>query len=66
MQVWLTAAPIHFDTQAELIEYIITPYLRPATGLPEMGLQRLAGSVAARLGERIIHYVRSNIEARRT
>jgi hypothetical protein len=48
-----------------MIEYIVTPYLRPATGLPEPELRLLAGAIADRLGRLAIDYVRLNVTARR-
>jgi trans-aconitate 2-methyltransferase len=65
VRAWLTPHAIAFDSEAAMLEYIVTPYLRPATGLPEMELQRLARAAAARLDVRVIHYVRLNIDARR-
>ena len=62
---WLEPQTIEFATREELIEYIVTPYLRPATGLPEAELQRLAGAIADRLGVLAIAYVRLNVTARR-
>jgi hypothetical protein len=56
---------IAFGTCGEMLDYIITPYLRPATGLPEPELQRLAGAIADRLGVLAIDYVRLNAVARR-
>jgi trans-aconitate 2-methyltransferase len=62
---WLEPQTIEFATREELIAYIVTPYLRPATGLPEAELQRLAGAIADRLGALAISYVRLNVTARR-
>ncbi len=62
---WLEPRTIEFATRAELIEYIVTPFLRPATGLPEAELQRLAGAIADRLGALAISYVRLDVTARR-
>ena len=65
VQAWLTPETIAFDSDEELEEYILTPYLRPATGLPEPELARLARAAAQRLPRRAIDYVRLNILARR-
>jgi trans-aconitate 2-methyltransferase len=62
---WLEPHTIAFDTDDDLEHYIITPYLRPATGLPEPELIRLARAAAARLPARAIDYVRLNVAARR-
>ena len=64
-RAWLTAETIPFDTREAMLDYIITPFLRPATGLPEGELARLAGAIADRLGRLAIDYVRLNIVARR-
>jgi trans-aconitate 2-methyltransferase len=64
-RAWLEPRTIEFGTRADLVDYIVTPYLRPATGLPEPELQRLARSMAARLGASSIAYVRLNVTARR-
>jgi trans-aconitate 2-methyltransferase len=64
-QAWLEPQTIEFATRAELVEYIVTPYLRPATGLPEESLQRLANAIADRIGVLAIDYVRLNVTARR-
>jgi trans-aconitate 2-methyltransferase len=61
---WLVPETIAFETDDELEEYIVTPYLRPATGLPEPELIRLARAAAARLPARAIDYVRLNVSAR--
>jgi trans-aconitate 2-methyltransferase len=60
VHVWLEPRTIELATRDDLIEYIVTPYLRPATGLPEAELQRLAGAMADRLGGLAIGYVRLN------
>jgi trans-aconitate 2-methyltransferase len=62
---WLVSETIAFETDDELEQYILTPYLRPATGLPEPELLRLARAAAARLPARAIDYVRLNLLARR-
>jgi trans-aconitate 2-methyltransferase len=60
VRVWLEPRTIELGSRADLIEYIVTPYLRPATGLPEAELQRLAEAMADRLGGLAIGYVRLN------
>jgi trans-aconitate 2-methyltransferase len=64
-RAWLAPESIAFETDEELEQYIVTPYLRPATGLPEAELLRLAKAAAARLPARRIDYVRLNLIARR-
>lgn len=64
VEAWLEPHPIAFESRDEMIDYIVTPYLRPATGLPEPELHDLAGAIADRLG-RAIDYVRLNVTARR-
>ena len=65
VRAWLVPETIAFDTDEALEEYILTPYLRPATDLPEPELRRLAKAAAARLPSRAIDYVRLNLLARR-
>jgi trans-aconitate 2-methyltransferase len=65
VDAWLTTESIAFASQADLEEYIITPYLRPVTGLPDGELTRLARAAAARLQAPVLHYVRLNITARK-
>ena len=65
VRAWLVPETIAFETTDELFDYIVTPYLRPATGLPEAELVRLARAAAARLAARAIDYVRLNVVARR-
>jgi trans-aconitate 2-methyltransferase len=65
VQAWLEPQTIMFETRDDLIEYIVTPYLRPATGLPEAELRELGEAVADRLGRLAIDYVRLNVTARR-
>ena len=65
VRAWLVPETIVFETDAALDEYIITPYLRPATGLSEPELVRLARAAGRHLPERAIGYVRLNIVARR-
>jgi trans-aconitate 2-methyltransferase len=60
VRVWLEPRTIELASRADLIDYIVTPYLRPATGLPEVELQRLAAAMADRLGVLAIRYVRLN------
>jgi trans-aconitate 2-methyltransferase len=64
-RAWLEPRTIEFATREDLVDYIVTPYLRPATGLPEAELQRLAQAMADRLGASSIAYVRLNVTARR-
>ena len=49
-RAWLEPQTIAFETREEIIDYIVTPYLRPATGLPEAELQRSPDAMADRLG----------------
>jgi trans-aconitate 2-methyltransferase len=65
IEAWLEPHTITFETRDEMLEYIVTPYLRPATGLPEHELQRLAGAIIDRIGRMAIDYVRLNVTARR-
>jgi trans-aconitate 2-methyltransferase len=65
VRAWLVPETIAFDTDEALEEYLLTPYLRPATGLPDRELRRLAKAAAARLSTRAIDYVRLNVLARR-
>ena len=65
IHAWLEPHTITFTTRAEMVDYIVTPYLRPATGLPEEELQQLGEAVADRLGRLAIDYVRLNVSARR-
>jgi trans-aconitate 2-methyltransferase len=65
VRAWLEPVTIAFETRPEMLDYIVTPYLRPATGLPEPDLQRLGEAVADRLGRLAIDYVRLNVVARK-
>lgn len=65
IQAWLEPKTIAFETRKEMLDYIVVPYLRPATGLPEDELYRLASRVADQLGELALHYVRLNVTARK-
>jgi trans-aconitate 2-methyltransferase len=65
VEAWLEPQTIAFGTRDEMLDYIVTPYLRPATGLPEAELARLAGAIVDRLGVLAIDYVRLNAVARR-
>ena len=65
-RAWLVPETIAFDSRSDMLDYIVTPYLRPATGLPEEELYRLAGAIADRLGVPAIDYVRLNVTARRS
>ena len=64
-QAWLEPQTISFETREAMHEYIVTPYLRPATGLPDTQLFELADRVAERLGVLAIDYVRLNVTARK-
>ncbi len=65
IDAWLQPQTIAFETRADMLDYIVTPYLRPATGLPDAELYRLANGVADRLGVLAIDYVRLNVTARK-
>jgi trans-aconitate 2-methyltransferase len=65
IEAWLEPRTIAFATRVEMLDYIITPYLRPATGLAEDELLRLANGAADRLGVLAIDYVRLNVTARK-
>ncbi len=65
IEAWLQPQTITFETRADMLEYIVTPYLRPATGLPDEELFRLADGVVERLGVLAIDYVRLNVTARK-
>jgi trans-aconitate 2-methyltransferase len=65
VEAWLQPQTIHFETRDQMLDYIVTPYLRPATGLPDDELYRLAGRVADRLGILALDYVRLNVTARK-
>ena len=65
IEAWLQPQTITFETREDMLEYIVTPYLRPATGLPEEELYRLADGVVDRLGVLAIDYVRLNVTARK-
>jgi trans-aconitate 2-methyltransferase len=65
VEAWLEPQSIAFETREAMRDYIITPYLRPATGLPEAELERLADGAIDRLGRLAIDYVRLNVTARR-
>lgn len=62
-RAWLEPQTIEFASRADLVEYIVTPYLRPATELPEEELLRVASAMAERLGVLAIDYVRLNVTA---
>lgn len=64
-QAWLVPETISFDDRDDAIDYVVAPYLRPATGLPEIELRELGSAVVDRLGKLAIDYVRLNINARR-
>ncbi|MEA2025413.1 MAG: methyltransferase domain-containing protein [Chloroflexota bacterium] len=65
IEAWLQPQTIAFETRADMLDYIVTPYLRPATGLPDEDLYRLADGVTDRLGVLAIDYVRLNVTARK-
>jgi trans-aconitate 2-methyltransferase len=65
IEAWLQPQTIAFETRADMLEYIVTPYLRPATGLPDDELHRIANGVVDRLGVLAIDYVRLNVTARK-
>jgi trans-aconitate 2-methyltransferase len=65
VEAWLEPVTIPFETREEMVDYIVTPYLRPATRLPEPELRAVAGAIADRIGVRAIDYVRLNALARR-
>lgn len=65
IEAWLEPVTISFERRDEMVDYIVTPYLRPATGLPEAELRELGEAVAERLGRLAIDYVRLNVTARR-
>jgi trans-aconitate 2-methyltransferase len=65
IEAWLEPVTVEFATRDEMVDYIVTPYLRPATGLPEPELRALGEAVAERLGRLAIDYVRLNVTARR-
>jgi trans-aconitate 2-methyltransferase len=62
---WLEPHTIEFESRDDMIECVVTPYLRPATGLPEDELQRLAEAIVDRVGVLAIDYVRLNATARK-
>lgn len=62
---WLEPRTIAFETRDEMLDYIVVPYLRPATGLPDEELYPLAEGVADQLGVLAIDYVRLNVTARK-
>jgi trans-aconitate 2-methyltransferase len=65
INAWLQPQTIEFETREELLDYIVTPCLRPATGLPDDELRRIAGAAADGLGVLAIDYVRLNVTARK-
>ena len=59
VRAWLVPETIAFETDEALEEYILTPYLRPATGLPEPELRAPRPSARPRACRRgRIDYVR--------
>ena len=65
IEAWLQPQTISFESRDDMIDYIVTPYLRPATGLPEDELHRVAEKAADSLGVLSIDYVRLNVTARK-
>ena len=65
IEAWLQPQTIAFETREDMLDYIVTPYLRPASGLPDEELYRLAEGAADRLGVLAIDYVRLNVTARK-
>lgn len=63
IEAWLQPYPMTFATRDEMLDYMVTPWLRPATGLPDVVLYRVASEAADRLGELSIDYVRLNVTA---
>jgi SAM-dependent methyltransferase len=66
IEAWLQPQTISFESRDCMVDYIVTPYLRPATGLPEDELDRVARNGADRLGVLAIDYVRLNVMARKS
>ena len=65
VEAWLEPRTIAFETREEMVDYIVTPYLRPATSLPEPELRTLGEAIADRLGRLAVDYVRLNVTARK-
>lgn len=65
IEAWLLPHPIAFETRAEMLDYMVTPWLRPATGLPDDELYRIAEAAADHLGIDSLDYVRLNVVARK-
>jgi len=65
VKTWLEPRTVAFESREQMIDYIVTPYLRPATGLPEAELADLATRMVERLGVLAIDYIRLNVSARR-
>jgi trans-aconitate 2-methyltransferase len=65
IQAWLQPHPIAFETREKMLDYMVTPWLRPATGLPDEELYRVANAAADRIGVLAIDYVRLNVIARK-
>jgi trans-aconitate 2-methyltransferase len=66
IEAWLTPEPVSLGTLEELTAYLATVFLGPLTDRPAAELPELARSVAARLPEPVIDYVRLNLGATRT
>lgn len=65
IDAWLQPHAIAFETRGEMLDYMVTPWLRPATGLPDEELYRVANDAADRIGVLAIDYVRLNVTARK-
>jgi trans-aconitate 2-methyltransferase len=65
IEAWLEPRAITFESRDDMLDYIVTPYLRPATGLPDDELYSIAARAADRLGAPAIDYVRLNVTARK-
>ena len=66
IEAWLQPQTISFESRDDMVDYIVTPYLRPTTGLPEDELYRVARKAADGLGVLSIDYVRLNVMARKS
>jgi trans-aconitate 2-methyltransferase len=66
IQVWLHDEPTQFDTAEELTEYLETVCLRQSVGaMPAPQRARFLRDVVDAMPDRVIDYVRLNIDARR-
>jgi trans-aconitate 2-methyltransferase len=67
IRVWLHEEPTPFDTAGQLTEFLETVCLRQSIGaLPAQQRARFLADVVDAMPERVIDYVRLNIEARRS